>query len=468
MSKRKRLTNSQSEIVATYLPKKIQKDRKIPTSVKLVLANIYQLHYLQKNWGKRTVFRERDEFIKDIEAKDKNEVVRPQAYLMANDMVYINPGVRGRATEYTLNDELYELLPTMFKGELSDNFKKFNEGNQLNNRQLQIESQEVIVPSHNSMIDSELQHLNVPSDSETETDSDIELETCIQIHDCSIPSTGNRQEQTNNIMKIDERLVTQDEKDASEILAVSDDFDYTQYGDISEMVQSDAGVRGVKKNELSKYDRVNKWVSWAFDRLEWLIESYFQSWNKQSISMYQDEILGIIEKVHVGTNNGWFTDKQLDKFNRYINNYNSITSKKQEVLEKKNKQSISKNEQRQTAVSNVHIISDGMSESEQQCPRPAAPTKEEYLNALRKVFIEEEGWTLRKFYAKSGFGMYNYMVRVADILGVNVDRIDGYKFEKDLQTILPNDMTVEEPMVAYCNSVKEAQQQFAMALAANG
>lgn len=169
--KRKRLTNSQSELVATYLPKKIQKDRKIPTSVKLVLANIYQLHYLQKNLGKRTVFRERDEFIKDIEANDKNEVVRPQAYLMANDMVYINPGVRGRATEYTLNDELYELLPSMFKGELSDNFMKFKEDNQLNIKQLETENQEVIVPSHNSMIDSELQHLNVPSDSDTDSDT---------------------------------------------------------------------------------------------------------------------------------------------------------------------------------------------------------------------------------------------------------------------------------------------------------
>lgn len=169
--KRKRLTNSQSELVATYLPKKIQKDRKIPTSVKLVLANIYQLHFLQKNWGKRTVFSSLDKFIKDIEAKDKNEVVRPQAYLMANDMVYIKSGVRGRATEYTLNDELYELLPTMFKGELSDNYKKFNEDNSLNNSQLEIENQEVIVPSHNSVIDSELQHLNVHSDSDTDSDT---------------------------------------------------------------------------------------------------------------------------------------------------------------------------------------------------------------------------------------------------------------------------------------------------------
>lgn len=158
--KRKRLTNSQSELVATYLPKKIQKDRKIPTSVKLVLANIYQLHYLQKNWGKRTVFRTRKDFMKDIEAKDKNELNRPRDILVAGDKITYIVGSDGQATEYILNDELYELLPTQIKGEKNSVFANVN---QLNNSKLEIENQEVIVPSHNSMIDSELQHLNVPS-----------------------------------------------------------------------------------------------------------------------------------------------------------------------------------------------------------------------------------------------------------------------------------------------------------------
>ena len=207
--KRKRLTNSQSELVATYLPKKIQKDRKIPTSVKLVLANIYQLHYLQKNWGKRTVFCSLDKFIKDIEANDKNEVVRPQAYLMANDMVYINPGVRGRATEYSLNDELYELIPSMFKGELSDNFMKFKEDNQLNIKQLETENQEVIVPSHNSMIDSELQHLNVPSDSETDTD--------IETYSGNIPSNKDIHDINDNITCTGTEKITNENHNKIEI-----------------------------------------------------------------------------------------------------------------------------------------------------------------------------------------------------------------------------------------------------------
>lgn len=158
--KRKRLTNSQSELVATYLPKKIQKDRKIPTSVKLVLANIYQLHYLQKNWGKRTVFRTRKNFMKDIEAKDKNELNRPRDILVAGNKITYIVGSDGQATEYILNDELYELLPTQIKGEKNSVFANVN---QLNNSKLENENQEVIVPSHNSMIDSELQHLNVPS-----------------------------------------------------------------------------------------------------------------------------------------------------------------------------------------------------------------------------------------------------------------------------------------------------------------
>ena len=95
--------------MAAFLPQKLQKNRKLSASVKLVLANIYQLYYYDNNRGNRTVFRTREDFINDIEAKDKNEVLRPHAVLMQNDMVLIRSGVRGRATEYTLNDELYNL-----------------------------------------------------------------------------------------------------------------------------------------------------------------------------------------------------------------------------------------------------------------------------------------------------------------------------------------------------------------------
>lgn len=180
--KRKRLTNSQSELVATYLPKKIQKDRKIPTSVKLVLANIYQLHYLQKNWGKRTVFRTRKDFMKDIEAKDKNELNRPRDILVAENKIIYMVGSDGQATEYVLNDELYELLPTQIKGEKSSDFAKVNH---LNIKQLETENQKVIVPSHNSLNDSEIQHLNVPSGTGTGTGTETYSGNILELDDTS-------------------------------------------------------------------------------------------------------------------------------------------------------------------------------------------------------------------------------------------------------------------------------------------
>ena len=174
--KKKRLTDNQSELVAAFLPQKLQKNKKLSTSVKLVLANIYQLYYYENNYGKRTVYRTREDFMKDIDAKDKNEVLRPHAVLMQNDMVYIRTGVRGRATEYTLNDELYAMLPKQIRGEVSEKFAETLNCKGLINSSLQIEDDEVISPLHNELSYSELQHSNVPSD--TDTESEKEKNTC--------------------------------------------------------------------------------------------------------------------------------------------------------------------------------------------------------------------------------------------------------------------------------------------------
>ena len=160
--RRKRLTADQSDLVATYLPLKIQKNRILTPAVKLVLANIYQLHYLQKNWGKRTVFRTREDFMNDIGAKDKNELNRPRDILLANDMITYDIGYRGRATEYALSDELYEMLPAQIKGNISDKFKEFLKSKLLKDKELEIEDNEVILTSHNSVTDSELGHFYVP------------------------------------------------------------------------------------------------------------------------------------------------------------------------------------------------------------------------------------------------------------------------------------------------------------------
>lgn len=176
MNKKKRLTDNQSDLVASFLPQKLQKNKKLSASVKLVLANIYQLYYYENNYGKRTVYRTREDFMKDIDAKDKNEVIRPHAVLIQNEMVYIKSGIRGRATEYTLNDELYQLLPKQIRGEASDKFAETLNHNRLNDSNLQIGKSEVISPSHNELNYSVLQHSNVPSETEPEAEIEKEIE----------------------------------------------------------------------------------------------------------------------------------------------------------------------------------------------------------------------------------------------------------------------------------------------------
>ena len=172
--KQKRLTDNQSELVATFLPKKLRQNRKLNTSVKLVLANIYQLYYFDNNIGKRTVFRTREDFMRDIGAKDKNEIQRPHAVLIQNELVNIKIGVRGRATEYTLNDELYQMLPKQIRGEVSEKFKETLKSNTLKTNDLQKSETGIISPSHNKLNNSELQHSFVPSDTDTESDTEKE------------------------------------------------------------------------------------------------------------------------------------------------------------------------------------------------------------------------------------------------------------------------------------------------------
>ena len=184
--KQKRLTDNQSELVATFLPKKLRQNRKLNASVKLVLANIYQLYYFDNNIGKRTVFRTREDFMRDIGAKDKNEIQRPHAVLIQNELVYIKIGVRGRATEYTLNDDLYQLLPKQIRGEVSEKFKETHKSNTLKTNDLQKAELDIISPSHNKLNDSELQHSFVPSDTDTETNTKTNT---IMVHEADV-TTG--------------------------------------------------------------------------------------------------------------------------------------------------------------------------------------------------------------------------------------------------------------------------------------
>ena len=275
--KKKRLTDNQSELVAAFLPQKLQRNKKLSTSVKLVLANIYQLYYYDNNYGKRTVYRTREDFMKDIDAKDKNEVLRPHAVLMQNDMVYIRTGVRGRATEYTLNDDLYAMLPKQIRGEVSEKFAETLNCNSLSNSSLQIEDDEVISPLHNELSHSELQHLNVPSESDAETD--IEKISMYTDHEADV---------TNEQVKL-------------------------------------------SKDELNQR---NEYISAVYGKLDDRL-NYLYSLN--TVTQYEDVCSGIVEVISdAQEHRDWFTEPQWDKMTRYSDRFVKLNEAKDKYFNGKN------------------------------------------------------------------------------------------------------------------------------------
>lgn len=328
--KKKRLTDNQSELVAAFLPQKLQKNRKLSASVKLVLANIYQLYYYDNNRGNRTVFRTREDFINDIEAKDKNEVLRPHAVLMQNDMVLIRSGVRGRATEYTLNDELYNLLPSQIRGEVSEKFSELPKHNTLETNDLQSEDKQVVSPIYNKLNNNEIQHSNVPSDSDTETEIDKEM--IVDNNDCIVPVSV----QSNQLTY----------EDINEAL---NDIDWDEEERIREEWLQET-IQSTNINNSDKYKEKNEWTTRCYEELQSVIQLIFNSWDKHTVGYYADKVHSILDKVYIKADEGWFTDKQITKFDTIINNFNSIMKKKWEVFDKQ-KHTTKCNHQ--SAVSNI-------------------------------------------------------------------------------------------------------------------
>ena len=126
--RKKNLSDNQQEIIETYLPEKLIKSRKLDDGMKLVLANIYRFYMYDKNIGKKSIFRTNRSFMRDIEAKDPNELHRPLTRLIMRGFITRKTGNSDEriACEYTLMPQFYEMLPDCFKAdfiEVSDNFE---------------------------------------------------------------------------------------------------------------------------------------------------------------------------------------------------------------------------------------------------------------------------------------------------------------------------------------------------------
>ena len=126
--RKKNLSDNQQEIIETYLPEKLIKSKKLDDGMKLVLANIYRFYMYDKNIGKKSIFRTNRSFMRDIEAKDPNELHRPLTRLIMRGFIARKTGNSDEriACEYTLMPQFYEMLPDCFKAdfiEVSDNFE---------------------------------------------------------------------------------------------------------------------------------------------------------------------------------------------------------------------------------------------------------------------------------------------------------------------------------------------------------
>lgn len=109
--RKKNLTDRQKKIIEGYLPTELSKDKMLDDGMKLVLGNIFRLHFCDVHKGKRFVFRRNIDFMHDIGAKQTNDLLRPLIRLISRGFITRKLATEGKACEYSLTDRYYEMLP---------------------------------------------------------------------------------------------------------------------------------------------------------------------------------------------------------------------------------------------------------------------------------------------------------------------------------------------------------------------
>lgn len=387
-----KLTEEQRELIA-LIPKAIRKSKEYTDATKLILGQIDFMHGTDFAEVNGYVFCSDKKMAKETGISDR-QVRRVVKILVNEGLITTKRGDRTKegkvASKYWLTDLYYELA----------------------NRP----KPEKCPPIGGQ---NEIKEKNVHLDIELEPELDIKNTQCI-VHEIE-----DNFENSMNDMNIDERLVTQDEKDASEILAVSDDFDYTQYNDISEMVQSDAGVNNKYVENKSIYAERNEWITRLFEELDSTLNCLSQCYNKELVAGkygYCDTLNKLFKAGDSKIDAGWFTEKQINKYNGYINRFNGLTRdrRKRFGIKDKNAESNENN-----------IISDSTSDSVNVggCAAPNF-TEEQYQKALYEVFSKWNRWT---YLSQSGYGLYDYRKKVADMLNTDINNINEGRFDMDVR-----------------------------------
>lgn len=408
-----KLTEEQRELIA-LIPKAIRKSKEYTDATKLVLGQIDFMHGTDFAEVNGYVFCSNDKMSEET-GVSVSQVKRVVKILVNEGLITTQRGDRTKegkeASKYWLTDLYYEL---------ANRPKPKNEP---------------LIGGQN-----EIKEKNEPLDIELELEPEKDINNMLE-YTC----TGEDNSKNQHNMKIDERLITEVEKDAWEILDISDDFDYSQYENISEMVQSDARNIGMLENPTYfEKKKNNEYVSKEFKKLKYYIKEY-----KNSTSVEMANGWGCkVNNVYHSLDRSKFTESQLGTISDMMDEFDFLFECKEKYLSKKYHKT------KKTVSSENSIISDGLSDSE-HCPSPAPSIeKEDNMMIMRATMSEDEIAQLSKKSTKHEEKKYGKYDSVEQCL-----KAFDEKWE----------LTTQEPMVAYGNSsVQEAQQQFAMALAANG
>ena len=234
-------------------------------------------------------------------------------------------------------------------------------------------------------------------------------------------------------MNIDERFITENDRDAWEVLSVSDDFDYTQYTDIAEMSKRDAVASGKYTETKSMYDERNAWITRLFERLESTLNLLSQCYDKSLVAGsngYGATLNNLFQSGNSKIEAGWFTEKQLYKYQGYINRYNGLMRDRRKRFGIKDKAASNA-----MTVSNENsIISNIKSESDEGggCAAPQF-TEEEYQNVLYEVFSNWNKWS---YLSQIGYGLYDYRKKVAEKLNTDMNNINESNFDMDVRGMI--------------------------------
>ena len=346
-----KLTEEQRELIA-LIPKAIRKSKEYTDATKLVLGQIDFMHGTDFAEVNGYIFCSNDKMSEET-GVSVSQVKRVVKILVNEGLITTKRGFRNKegkeASKYWLTDLYYEL---------ANRPKPKNEP---------------LIGGQN-----EIEEKNEPLDIELE----LEIEPEKDINNMlEYTCTGEDNSKNQHNMKIDERLITEVEKDAWEILDISDNFDYTQYEDISEMVQSDTGNIGMLENPTYfEKKKNNEYVSKMFKKLKYYIREYK---NSTSVEMANDWGYKVND-VYGSLDRSKFTESQLGTISDMMDEFDFLFECKEKYLSKKYHKT------KKTVSSENSIISDGLSDSE-HCPSPAPSIeREDNMMIMRATMSEDE------------------------------------------------------------------------------